>query len=56
MHPTFTAKTLQQVVCVKERMAFLLLKGFKMEEYQRKLLRLYIDLPANERQKHFPLQ
>lgn len=53
MHPTYTAKTLQNVLCVGRRMAFLLLKGYKLENYQRRLLQLYLELPEHERTKHF---
>ena len=53
MHPTYTAKTLCSVLCVKKSLAFMLLKNRPMEEYQRRLLRLYLELPEHEREKHF---
>jgi hypothetical protein len=53
MHPTYTAKTLQSVLCIGRRMAFLLLKGYKLEEYQKRLLRLYLELPAECRERYF---
>lgn len=53
MHPTYTARTLQSVLCVKERMSFKVLKQNKLEEHQRRLLRLYLELPEREREKHF---
>ena len=53
MHPTYTVSTLCKVLCVKKSLAYLLIKDRPMEEYQRRLLRLYLELPEHEREKHF---
>lgn len=53
MHPTYTAATLEKVLCIKRAMSFLVLRSQRLEEYQRRLLSLYLDLPKDMREKHF---
>lgn len=55
MHPTYTAATLQKILFVGHAMSFRILKKQKLEPYQRRLLRIYLDIPAFYRQLYFPL-
>ena len=52
-HPTYTAKTLQSVLCVSISMAFIILKRKRLEPHQARLLQLYLGLPPEERDKYF---
>lgn len=55
MHPTYTARTLQKVLCIGARMSYLILQTEKLEEYQRRMLFMYMDLPEFYRLLYFPL-
>lgn len=53
-HPTYTAKTLQSVLCVSRALAFMILKNNHLAPPQARLLELYLGLPEHERKRYFP--
>lgn len=53
MHPTYTAKTLQEILGVSRSQAFRLLREGCMRPPERQVVRIYIQMTQQERERFF---
>lgn len=53
MHPTYTAKTLQNILGVSRSQAFRLLRDEAMRPPERQVVRLYTSMTKEERARYF---
>ena len=54
MHPTYTAKTLQRILGVSQTQSFRLLREERMRPPERQVVKIYVQMSAQERERYFP--